>query len=633
MRHEAQRLTWLSMLLGTAIGCETKPDGDTGANTPATPSDLYVMAEGLDIENGGTYCTPLNACHEGNVVALFSEQRTSMSIMNGSNQDLTIAAITIEGHELNQAEEWTLIDTELVPSALDVEGITLVAGEAIDFYPRFFPVQSGERGATITLEDDQGGVYTFDIVGYGSYDSTFFGDGLPSQHKILSGYDSDEQPGGMVVDADASAYFAANVNQIIDNYTEDIMVAKMSADGALEWAKIWNGPYEDLQPDPGQNGESGGSADSIAIDDEGFIYVVGRVSPTNYNSTFYSLILKIDPDDGSLVWEKAWSPKSGVSIASESSQFYAVHADGDRIYAVGTTSGEAEVSLVIFDLDGNVQNAGAIDIHAGENDRGYAVTTDDSGNVFIAGNGSGDAILLKVAAPVDGRDYDVEWAFQPGLGTGGNINSIDVDENGDVYVSYDVRGAQTHFLFGKVSGDNGAEIWTKEYVGNYGDKNNIHVVRYIDGTLYAGGRTGPELLDGQMGDGLVVAVNPEDGSEDWSSEYFNGKGSEELCEHRVKGIAIDGDEILTYTQAYTGTANYERYWGYWYQGSGSLEDAGVSTSTRTATVSSLPDNEAADAADFRNDWTDAPSSVAFVDAPDAMGTAPDAAMMLMRIAP
>ena len=623
----ANRTTLTLALTLLLTGCPTAGDPPLG-----TGGSLTVAAEGEPIANGGTYCTPLNSCNPDNVVALFSEQRTSTTITNASDAPVTIDSVSLTRAAGNMVEEWTLIDTELVPSPLAVDGTVLQPGDIIDFYPRFFPVRSDERSATITITYDGGDTFAYTITGNGSYDSLFFGDGLPSQATVWGGADSDEQPGGMVLDASGGVIANSNVNQIIDAFTEDIAVTSIDASGALRWAKIWNGQYEDLSPDPGQNGESGGSADSIAIGDDGSIYVAGRTSQTNSNSTFYSLLLKIDAGDGSIVWERAWSPDGPVSVASDSSMFYAVHVDGDRVYCTGAALGESEVSLVVYDTDGALVSATAFEVHDGFNDRGYAIDV-DAGTAYIGGNGNGDAILLRV----DGADTaapSLAWATQPGLGTGGNINSVAVDDSGDVYVAYDIRGAQSHFAFGKVGSD-GQPVWTKEYAATAGDKNNVHVVRWIDGALYVGGRTGPALLDAQMGDALMIEVNPVDGTEVWAAEYFNGTGPDELSEHRVKGIGVVGDDVVTASQVYTGTANYERYWGYWYAASGALVDATITFSDRPSAAGTdlTAGALSQDAVGMRNGWEDAPATVPLVDATEAVGTAPDAGVMVMRIAP
>jgi hypothetical protein len=607
-------------------------DDDDDATGDDDDDDDYdgpigVTAEGEVIPNGGTYCTPMNTC--ANTVPLFSEQRTMMTIRNTGSADVTLVSVSLEEWADNEDEEWTLIDTELVPSPLDVDGTVLAAGAGVDFYPRFYPVQSGERGCTISIETD-GGTFSFDVTGLGAYDAYFFSQGETQLEKLLGGTSSDELAGGMVVDSLGNAIFTANVSEVIDNFTPDILVGSMSPSGSLNWARIWNGPYRDASTDPGQNSETGGGADSIAVDDDGYVYVVGGTSPNNYNSQFWSLILKLDANDGSVMWEKVWSPSGEVSIASDSSVFYGVDVVDGLVYATGTAHGEADVSLVVFDASsGGIVSQTTFDPHPTYNDRGYTVRADGNGNAYIGGNGSGDAILMRIT-DADTAHPSVDWAKDVGLGTGGNINSMDLDSSGNAYIAMDVRGASTAFALGRVS-SSGTLEWSKAYAASSNQNNNIHVVRVDSGSVYAGGRIGLDLMDAQMGDGMILKLG-FDGTEQWSSFYFNGTGPDEISEHRVKGMAVDGGALYLLTQVYTGTTNGDRYWGYWYDGTGELQDFTVNLSNGSATASTVNEGETFDAAAYRNDWAELPGSVVWQDA-DAKGdgTPPDCDVMLTTI--
>ena len=612
---------------GGGGGGDDDDDDDVTGDDDDDDGPIGVTAEGEVIPNGGTYCTPMNTCT--NTVPLFSEQRTMMTIRNDGGADVTLVSVSLEEWADNEDEEWTLIDTELVPSPLDVDGTVLAAGAGVDFYPRFYPVQSGERGCTVTIETD-GGIFSFDITGLGAYDAYFFDGGETQFEKLLGGTSSDELAGGMVVDGMGNAIFTANVSEVIDTFTPDILVGSMSPSGSLNWAYIWNGPYRDTSTDPGQNSETGGGADSIAVDDDGYVYVVGATSPTNYNSTFWSLILKIDANDGSLVWEKVWSPGGEVSIASDSSMFYGVDVVDGLVYATGTAHGEADVSLVVFDADsGSIVSQSTFDPNPTYNDRGYTVRADGSGNAFIGGNGAGDAFLMHLEG-VASANPTVDWVKDVGLGTGGNINSMDLDSSGNAYVAMDIRGALTTFALGKVSASGSLE-WARAYAASANDKNNIHVVRVDSGSVYAGGRIGLDLVDAQMGDGMILKLG-FDGSEQWSGFYFNGTGPDEISEHRVKGMAVSGGALYLLTQVYTGTANGDRYWGYWYDGTGELQDLTVNLSSGSASETDCHEGEAFDASPYRNGWSELPGSVVWQDA-DAKhdGTPPDADVMLSTI--
>jgi len=174
------------------------------------------------------------------------------------------------------------------------------------------------------------------------------------------------------------------------------------------------------------------------------------------------------------------------------------------------------------------------------------------------------------------------------VGTGGNFNAIDLDAQGNVYLGIDIRGAFT--ALGAASFDGtGTLRWAKQYVGLSGDKNDTHVVIFLDGAVYLAGRVaGAPAFDGQMGDGCLVKLNPADGAEQNAAFYYSGKKAEQLSEHRVKGIALAGDQLLLGVQAYTGNMNGVRFWGYWYEKGGTLADYMISpTAASTMTITTI----------------------------------------------
>jgi hypothetical protein len=195
----------------------------------------------------------------------------------------------------------------------------------------------------------------------------------------------------------------------------------------------------------------------------------------------------------------------------------------------------------------------------------------------------------------------------------------------------DVRGASMIFSLARFS-PGGSMEWSRAYAASANDNNNIHVVREADGVVYAGGRIGLDWYDAQMGDGMILALNANTGNETWSGFYFNGTGPADISEHRIKGMALAGSQMHLLTQVYTGTGNGERYWGYWYDGTGETADLTVDTSEVSCSVTAASDGEAFDAAPYRNGWTDAPASVVWQDA-DAKsdGYPPDADVMWMKV--
>jgi hypothetical protein len=534
---------------------------------------LEVQSQGKVIAAGGSWFIPMNS--GSSKVALFSEQREPFSIYNTGNSPLTIKSISLKLDAGVMEEEFTLQNTELKPGPLDFKETTIESKKSFDFYIRYYPVQSKEVGATVTVEYGAGKKHVFTVKGKGRDSALFSENANLSLHRIFGGQKTDEMITGMVVDKNGSTYFAGQVTGVKDKFAYDIFYGKITPDGKLAWAKLWAGPYRDYTRDPGQNDETGGSANAIAIDEQGFVYIAGAVSPGSSNNNYAALVLKINPADGVPVWEKMWRPDWPSSLlAKHSAEGYALDVKAGHVYVVGTTGAAVENSdALVFLLslkagDGSIEYQRYVDPTPKTNDRAYCVKADANGNVYIGGLAAKISLLIKFKDAAT-NNPKVAWVKTLETGWGSNINCLDVDAAGNVYASIDRRGATTYFSFLKLDPE-GNLVWGKTYNGGSNKNNNCNVVKAAGDALYAGGRTGQSWYDAQMGDALLVKVNSADGAEQWSAFYFCGKGPDELAEHRVKGLAVQGNTLYLIGQVYTGNNNGVRYWGYWYKGVSSL---------------------------------------------------------------
>jgi len=181
--------------------------------------------------------------------------------------------------------------------------------------------------------------------------------------------------------------------EILTSAAEDIFVSSLTSEGAFRWARRVDGP-------------GGDNAESIAVDDAGNVYVTGffRESGTNFNPGG-------DP---------ATPP----------------HDSGTDIF------------LMKYNAAGNFQWVRAMG--SSGSDVGHAVTTDNGGNVYVAGAfqgsvdfdpGTGQTILTNEDGSEDGfvaafrPNGDFLWANQA-KGTGEDeATDVAVDGSGRVYVS------------------------------------------------------------------------------------------------------------------------------------------------------------------------------------------------------
>ncbi|MEJ2664599.1 MAG: hypothetical protein P8107_11250 [Spirochaetia bacterium] len=537
--------------------------------------DIELLSQGKVIDSGGSWSIPMNS--GSSKVALFSEQREPFSIVNKGSAAVTITSVSLKREAGVMPEEFTLQNTELKPGRLDFKKTTLDPKQSFDFYIRYYPVQSKEVGATVTVEYGAGKKYIFTVKGKGR-DSALFSDHISvSLHKLFGGRDTDEMVTGMAADKSGNVYFLGQVTGVKDKFAYDIFYGKITPQGDLAWAKLWAGPYRDYSRDPGQNAETGGSANAVAVDEQGFVYFTGAVSPGSSNNNYAALVVKIDPADGSPVWEKLWRPDWPSSLlAKHSAEAYALDVKDGHVYVTGTTGAALENSdALVFLLglkaeDGSIEFQKYVDPTPKTNDRGYCIKADTKGNVYVGGLAAKISLLIKFANAAAGKPT-VAWVKTYETGWGSSINCLDVDAAGSVYASLDRRGARTYFSFMKLD-PKGDVVWGKTYNGGSNKNNNCAVVKVAGDVLFVGGRTGQSWYDAQMGDANLLKVSTADGTELWSAFYYSGKGPDELAEHRVKGFALLGNTLYVVGQVYTGNHNGVRYWGYWYNGVGSLSD-------------------------------------------------------------
>lgn len=541
----------------------------------ASAADVEVMTGGKIVKDGGHWNIPMNS--SSSKVALFSEQREGFSIYNKTAAPLAIEAIALTRGEGVIPEEYSLQTADMKPKPLDFKPAKVVPKKSFDFYVRFYPVQSKKLGATIAITYGGGKKYTFTVSATGRDKAVLTKRFDTKLHKVFGGATTDEMVTGMAADKEGNVYFAGQVTSVQDKFAYDLFYGKIAKDGSLAWAKLWYGPFRDYTRDPGQNDETGGSANAIDIDGDGAVYLCGSVSPSRYNNNFAALILKINGNDGSLAWEKLWRPEwPDRLLAKHGVEAYGLDVCGGHVYVVGTTGAGIENSNALAMLlslsakDGSIEFQRYVDPTPKSTDRAYSVRADGKGNVYVGGLKAKVSMLIKFTN-ADTKEPKVAWVKELATGWGSNVNCLDVDAAGNVYASLDRRGAKTFFSFLKLSPD-GSLLWGKTYDGGSNKNNNCAFVKVVGDALYAGGRTGQSWYDAQMGDGKLIKVAPQDGKEIWSTFYFTGKGPDEMGEHRVKGIAVRGNTLHVVGHIYTGSMNGYRYWGYWYDGASKLSD-------------------------------------------------------------
>ncbi len=405
-----------------------------------------------------------------------------------------------------------------------------------------------------------------------------------------AGNNDDELIGGMVADASGNVYVSMNI--IGANARRDVILIKVNADGTLGWSKRYDAGKNDWQPDSGENAETGGTAGSISIDSDGFVYLI--MTTTQANMSLSSLVMKVSPV-GSIVWQKMWKEAwpTGSPLGWHGNDGYAIDATGDYVYFTGATGTNKVIVCALNKSDGSIFFQAALNVVPGTKDRGYAIKPDNTGNLYVGGVSGSTGFFAKISS-ANTPEPQLEWVKNAGLSFAARVNCIDVDNTG-VYFSCDIRGATTRFQVMKTDFD-GNSVWSVSFPGIGNDRNNTHVVKVIGDYVYAGGRIAFSELDDLSGDGLIAKLSKSDGSLVWHGIYHGGKDRTLQSEHRVKGVAVVGNDLIVAGQVYGSSMNFENFDGKWYKKNEiSMQSASVSISNiSTSEFELLPDGEVRD---------------------------------------
>lgn len=248
----------------------------------------------------------------------------------------------------------------------------------------------------------------------------------------------------VAVDNSGYIYITGGADGALDGVTSytlnsDIFLAKYDSAGTVQWIQT-------LGSSP-NNGEYGRS---VTVDGSGNVYVTGWTSgnldgniSAGYNDIF---LLKYD-GQGAKLWTRQW----GTATAITDQGFDVTVDSSGNAYVTGLTDG---------DLDGNTNaNLGISDffltkyndlgvkqwtrqLGSSGYDTGRAVEVDDSGNVYVAGNGTldgyPDGTNKNFLAKFDGNTGDKYWT-QLGIGIDENFNGMALDAFGHAYIAGSYR--------------------------------------------------------------------------------------------------------------------------------------------------------------------------------------------------
>jgi uncharacterized delta-60 repeat protein len=221
----------------------------------------------------------------------------------------------------------------------------------------------------------------------------------------------------IAVDSSGNTYTAGTTDSYSTGGDEDTLVQKYSPSGMPLWRKTWGG-----------SGVEQGYA--ICVDSAGDIYVTGSTDSFGLGSD-EAYVIKYAPD-GTLLWQRIWGSAFGSTYA------YGVAVDSlGFVYIAGDTYGGAATMYDVFLLKYSTAGAlqwqktwgGALDDYA------TAIAIDTNGNIDIAGSTmsfgvSGDVVVLQYSP-----DGTLLWQKTWGGIEGESAYALDTDSSDSVFVA------------------------------------------------------------------------------------------------------------------------------------------------------------------------------------------------------
>lgn len=334
-----------------------------------------------------------------------------------------------------------------------------------------------------------------------------------------------------------SVYVAGSVTGPLDgsgaSTNDDAWIAKYSAAGAPLWKRRLGSAALD-------------SAAGVASDRKGAVYIAGSTQGSlggTFQGGFDAWVAKYSAS-GELRWKRQLG-SSGLDIA------WGAAADGDsNVYVAGWTSGSLSGQFRGGDSDAWVAKyspAGALlwlqQLGTTDSERAEAVSTDSTGNVFIAGStvsstsaDDGDAWVAKYSAA--GR---LLWKRTLGTPVYDSAQGVAAADDGSVYVAGTTLGK----VGGQRLGDfdawvakysaAGTLLWKRQLGTAWTDGANA-VATDGDGSVYLSGSTAGALGGPSQGfSDAWIAKYGRDGSLRWKRQLGSSDDDNAL------GVATDGE--------------------------------------------------------------------------------------------
>ena len=448
---------------------------------------------------------------------------------------------------------------------------------------------------------------------------------------------------GVAVDNNDGSVYVAGVSKTptsgIPQGREDLYLIKYSKSGVIQWQRL-------ISPS-GTNDNSRTYGRGVGVDGDGNVYVCAHSQNSGHGAygTAYNIQIAKFNSSGTIQWQRSYGQNDshyatqGMKVTSAGDVYVPISAE---LYGSGTNVGR-RMGFVKYNSSGthtgqaflrtNTSSttaswiAGGLDVDSSDNVYlcGYTVNTTSSDPEWT----NATPVIVKFR-PTD--TSTAHWAYY--LTTSGvshaSANSIAVNNSGDLFVAGTLGTTDVAFSNNAYNGyvlkiphdyhddtSDTSGIWCKKFVtggsvsltttfGNNASTNNAAAQSEypLDGTVKVDNE-GNIIVVGKVdtsvqADGLIVKLNPSDGSEIWTrilGNTYNTQGGLDSFSYSggaddyLHGLSIDSDDNIYINSCYTNNGFHGNSSGVGkgsmvakLPGDGSLYDATESSSFAPANV-------------------------------------------------
>jgi hypothetical protein len=307
-------------------------------------------------------------------------------------------------------------------------------------------------------------------------------------------------------------YLSGYGYETVGGQGQDFFTVKCNSSGSEVWQKVYNGPQNDTDRPFG-----------IFVDENGNVYVTGT---SRWNSNAYKIVTLKYSSGGNLLWICAFD-----SLGQSDGEAHDVCVDNNgNVYVTGRISplnnGYYDLGTIKMDSNGYVLDYAYFGQPLGFSEDGTNIITDIDGNVYVGGHGNSSSFGQEAVIIKYNSSLDTLWTVH----INGNDNSyneftidIALDDINNVYALCRLQNDPgfTDFSTLKIN-SSGQIIWRTDFDEAGGQDIPEAMVVDVNGNIFVTGRV--RMVGGGGYNDFIVIKYDNGGNQQWVSYYDGPEG-------------------------------------------------------------------------------------------------------------